>query len=586
MKNKKNQASDKSTLRRVFALTKPYTLLLILSGILAVAIVVSTLRIPILTGQAVDLIVGNGSVSFAPLKRILVNICGLIGVTAVCQWTMTALTNRVAYNVAREIRVEAFNRLQKLPVKYIDTQSHGDIVSRIITDADQFTEGLLMGFAQFFTGILTIVLTLVFMFRLSPLITLVVICVTPLSIFIAGFIAKKSHAHFKNQSEKRGAMTAVTEEMLEGISCVKAFGMEDAISERFKDVDKDLRDASFKAVFYSSITNPCTRFVNALVYAGVGIFGALFAISGGITVGGLTAFLSYASQYAKPFNEISGVVTELQNSLVCARRLFDLIDEKEETPDTDGAASLENINGKVELEHVNFSYTKETPLIQDLCVQAKPGRRVAIVGPTGCGKTTMINLLMRFYDVDSGAVRVDGQDIRTVTRDSLRAAYGMVLQDTWLKYGTIRENIAMGKPDASDEEIIAAAKEAYANSFIRRLPKGYDTLIDKGGANISAGQKQLLCVARVMLALPPMLILDEATSSIDTRTEIRVQKAFDKLMEGRTSFVVAHRLSTIRDADTILVMKDGRVIERGRHEELLARNGFYANLYNSQFEKA
>lgn len=583
MKKAKSSAR-RGTVRRILGLMKPYAPVLILSLVLAVAVVTTTLTIPVLTGQAVDAILGKGKVNFPVLGEILTKMCLVLGSTAAFQWCMTALTNRVAYGIVRDLRVAAFAKLQKLPLRYVDSHSHGDVVSRVITDVDQFSEGLLMGFAQLFTGVLTILMTLAFMFRLSAFITLVVICITPLSIFAAGFIARKSYVHFRDQSVKRGAMTAVVEEMVGGQSCVEAFNMQEKVCGKFNAADEDLRRASFKAVFYSSVTNPSTRFVNALVYAGVGISGALSALGGGITVGQLTAFLSYASQYAKPFNEISGVVTEMQNSVACAQRLFDLIDEKEEPADADGAAVLKDVRGNVALRNVRFSYRPDKPLIEGLDLEAEPGRRIAIVGPTGCGKTTLINLLMRFYDVDSGTIRVDGHDIRSVTRSSLRGSYGMVLQDTWLKHGTVRENIAMGKPDASGEEVEAAAKEAFAHGFIQRLPRGYDTVIGEDGDGLSAGQKQLLCIARVMLAVPPMLILDEATSSIDTRTEACIQKAFDKLMRGRTSFVVAHRLSTIRNADLILVMRDGRIIERGRHEELLAKGGFYAMLYNSQFE--
>jgi ATP-binding cassette, subfamily B, multidrug efflux pump len=572
----------RKTIVRVAALMRPYTVLLVLSMLLAVAVVVSTLYIPVLSGRAVDDIAGKGRVDFTSLGKILLKMCAVIGITAVSQWCMTVLTNHVAYKVVKDMRTAAFGKLQRLPLSYIDSHSRGDIVSRIITDVDQFSEGLLMGFAQLFTGVLTVFATLMFMFRLNPFITLVVIGITPVSMLVAAFIAKKTYVHFKNQSEKRGAVTSIVQEMIEGMSCVRTFNMMENVCCKFNNADEELRTASFKAVFYSSVTNPATRFCNALVFAGVGIFGALSAIAGSITVGELAAFLGYASQYTKPFNEISGVVTELQNSIACAQRLFELIDADEIPSDSSGV--LAGVQGNVSLKDVTFSYVADQPLIEGLSLNAAPGQRIAIVGPTGCGKTTLINLLMRFYDVNSGSIYIDGHDIRTVARDGLRSSFGMVLQDTWLKYGTVRENITMGKPGATDEETVHAAQEAYADGFIRRLPDGYDTIIGESGDTLSAGQKQLLCIARVMLAVPPMLILDEATSSIDTRTELYIQKAFDKLMEGRTSFVVAHRLSTIRNADKILVMKHGHIVETGKHEELLAAGGFYAELYNSQFE--
>ena len=585
MKTIKTGAVQKrKTIVRIASLMKPYTILLVLSLLLAVVVVVSTLYIPVLSGRAVDDIAGKGRVDFTSLGKILLKMCAVIGITAVSQWCMTVLTNHVAYKVVKDMRTAAFGKIQRLPLSYIDSHSRGDIVSRIITDVDQFSEGLLMGFAQLFTGILTILVTLIFMFRLNPFITLVVIGVTPVSMFVAAFIAKKTYVHFKNQSEKRGAVTSIVQEMVEGMSCVRTFNMMEKVCRKFDRADEELRTASFKAVFYSSVTNPATRFCNALVFAGVGIFGALSAVAGSITIGELAAFLGYASQYTKPFNEISGVVTELQNSTACAQRLFELIDADEIPPDSSCAAVLTGVKGNVSLNDVAFSYVPAEPLIEGLSLNVAPGQRIAIVGPTGCGKTTLINLLMRFYDVNAGSVSIDGHDIRTVTRNSLRSSYGMVLQDTWLKYGTVRENITMGKPDATDEETVHAAQEAYADGFIRRLPHGYDTIIGESGDTLSAGQKQLLCIARVMLAVPPMLILDEATSSIDTRTELYIQKAFDKLMEGRTSFVVAHRLSTIRNADRILVMKHGHIVETGKHEELLAAGGFYAELYNSQFE--
>ena len=584
MKHTENRTVKKQTLGRIFGLMKPYSWYLAASVVLAAVVVVSTLYVPVLSGNAIDDIAGKGRVDFAALGKILVRICALIGMTAISQWCMTVLTNHVVYNIVKDLRVAAFNRIQKLPLGYIDSHSHGDIVSRIITDTDQFSEGLLMGFAQLLTGVLTICITLAFMFRLNPYIALIVVGVTPLSMFVSAFIAKKTFVHFRSQSEKRGAVTSIVQEMIEGASCVRTFGMKDAVCARFNKADEELRTASFNAVFYSSVANPATRFCNALVFAGVGIFGALSVIGGGIAVGELAAFPGYASQYAKPFSDISGVVTELQNSIACAQRLFELIDEKEIAPEQKDAAVLSGVRGKVSLSDVSFSYVPGRDLIQGMSFTALTGQRIAIVGPTGCGKTTLINLLMRFYDVGGGTISVDGCDIRTVTRNSLRAAYGMVLQDTWLKYGTVRENIAMGRPEASDQEIRRAAEESFADGFIKRLPYGYDTFIGGDGDSLSAGQKQLLCIARVMLAVPPMLILDEATSSIDTRTEICIQKAFDKLMEGRTSFVVAHRLSTIRNADVILVMKDGRIVESGKHEELLAAGGSYAALYNSQFE--
>jgi ATP-binding cassette, subfamily B, multidrug efflux pump len=584
--NKIKLTANRDTVLRIIKLMKPYRWYLWTSVVLAVAVVISTLSIPILSGRAVDLITGKGLVKFEAVTRILITICFVLGITALSQWFMTIMTNHVAYKMVRDMRAAAFSKLQKLPLKFVDSHSHGDIVSRIITDVDQFSEGLLMGFAQLFTGVLTILITLVFMFRLNPFITLIVIAVTPVSIFVAGFIAKKSYIHFKNQSEKRGAMTAIVQEMIEGMSCVEAFDMQDTVCWKFNRKDEELRKASFKAVFYSSITNPSTRFVNALVYAGVAMSGALTVLTGGITIGQLTAFLGYASQYTKPFNEISGVVTELQNSLACAQRLFALIDEDEIAADSKNAAVLTNVQGTVTLDNVTFSYVPEQPLIENLCLSVQHGQRIAIVGPTGCGKTTVINLLMRFYELNSGTITIDGHTSTTVTRDSLRASYGMVLQDTWLKHGTVKENIAMGKPGATDQEILNAAKEAYADGFIRRLQNGYETIIGEDGGALSAGQKQLLCIARVILAVPPILILDEATSSIDTRTEICIQKAFDKLMAGRTSFVVAHRLSTIRNADLILVMKDGHIIESGNHNKLIAENGFYTRLYNSQFETA
>ncbi len=503
--------------------------------------------------------------------------------TAISQWLMNHINNIITYRVVKDIRTKAFGHLEVLPLSYIDSHPSGDIISRIIADIDQFSEGLLMGFTQFFTGLMTILGTLLFMVSINPLITLVVVVLTPISLFVASFIAKKTYVMFKHQSETRGELTTLTDEMLGNMKVVQAFGYQKEAEERFQTINNKLAGYSLRATFFSSITNPATRFVNSLVYAAVGITGAYAAIRGFMTVGQLTSFLSYANQYTKPFNEISGVVTELQNALASAARVFELINEKTILEDKKDATVLENVKGQVEIEHVNFSYTPDRPLIEDLNLSVKPGERVAIVGPTGCGKTTVINLLMRFYDVNSGSIKVEGKDIRDVTRKSLRTSYGMVLQETWLKSGTIRDNIAYGRPEATEEEIINAAKEAHAHSFIMRMPQGYDTVISEDGGNLSQGQKQLLCIARVMLCLPPMLILDEATSSIDTRTEIRVQKAFAKMMEGRTSFIVAHRLSTIREADMILVMRDGHIVEKGKHEELLAKNGFYAEIYNSQF---
>ena len=503
--------------------------------------------------------------------------------TAISQWLMNHINNIITYRVVKDIRTKAFGHLEVLPLSYIDSHPSGDIISRIIADIDQFSEGLLMGFTQFFTGVMTILGTLLFMVSINPLITLVVVVLTPISLFVASFIAKKTYVMFKHQSETRGELTTLTDEMLGNMKVVQAFGYQKEAEERFQTINNKLAGYSLRATFFSSITNPATRFVNSLVYAAVGITGAYAAIRGFMTVGQLTSFLSYANQYTKPFNEISGVVTELQNALASAARVFELINEKTILEDKKDATVLENVKGQVEIEHVNFSYTPDRPLIEDLNLSVKPGERVAIVGPTGCGKTTVINLLMRFYDVNSGSIKVEGKDIRDVTRKSLRTSYGMVLQETWLKSGTIRDNIAYGRPEATEEEIINAAKEAHAHSFIMRMPQGYDTVISEDGGNLSQGQKQLLCIARVMLCLPPMLILDEATSSIDTRTEIRVQKAFAKMMEGRTSFIVAHRLSTIREADMILVMRDGHIVEKGKHEELLAKNGFYAEIYNSQF---
>ena len=575
--------NSKSTMRRILILIKPYRLRMCLGILLAIVVVITTLLLPILAGKAVDTILGKDHVNFEKLAKIIIQMILAMMVTSVAQWLMSAINNSVVYRMIRDIRMQAFDKLQRLPISYIDGNSHGDIISRIINDVDQFSDGSLLGFSQLLTGVLTILLTLVFMFSVSIRITLVVILVTPLSMFVAAFIAKKSYVHFKNQSTRRGEMTGIVDEMVGGISTIKAFGVEEVALDSFKQADENLRDAYVKATFFSSISNPATRFVNALVYAGVGITGAFLAISGYISVGQLASVLSYAQQYTKPFNDISGVVTELQNSIACAARVFALIDESEIVADPENAVELKNVEGNVKLENVEFSYVPDKKFIDNLNIDVKKGQRVAFVGPTGCGKTTVINLLMRFYEITGGRISVEGISTKEVTRDSLVKSFGMVLQDTWLKSGTIRENIAMGKPDASMEEIVAAAKEAYADGFIRRLPNGYDTVITEGGENFSAGQRQLLCIARVMLCLPPILILDEATSSIDTRTELKIQDAFDKMMQGRTSFIVAHRLSTIQSADVIMVMKDGHIIESGKHEKLLEKKGFYANLYNSQF---
>ena len=580
-----DRASSMGTLRRVLGFLSPHAAALVTSGLLAAAVTVTTLLVPVLSGRAVDCLVGPGEVDGAGLLDALRLLALSIAGTAVSQWLLTALTNRVAYDVVRDMRVAAFSKLQRLPLSYLDSHRHGDVVNRIVTDVDQFSNGLVMTFQQFFTGVLTIVLTLAFMFSLNPLVTLVVAAVTPLSIVAAKAIAGRGYTYFHDQSARRGELTALVEEYVGGKGVVEAFDAQDIAQGRFEQVDDRLAKASFRAVFYSSLINPTTRFVNALVYAGVGIFGALAAIDGALTVGGLTAFLSYANQYTKPFNDISEVVTELQNSLACAARLFELLDEREEEPDASDALELAHVRGQVDISHVDFSYVPGHPLIRDFELHVRPGERVAIVGPTGCGKTTLINLLMRFYDVDSGSISVDGHDVRSVTRRSLRAAWGMVLQETWVKSASVRDNIALGRPDASDEEVRAAARAAFANEFIERMPHGYDTVLGGEEAAVSAGQRQLLCIARAMLADAPMLILDEATSNIDTRTEVKVQAAFSRLMEGRTSFVVAHRLSTVRDADLIAAMRDGRIVETGTHDELLARGGFYASLFRSQFER-
>ena len=575
--------NNKETMKRVLKYIRKYTPALVLSLLLAGLTVLLTLYIPILTGNAVDLIIGKGQVDMPGIFAIMIKIAIVMIITAAGQWVMNTCNNYITYHVIRDIRTDAFAKLEILPLKYLDAHAYGDIVSRVVADVDTFADGLLMGFTQLFTGVLTILCTLGFMLVTNVPITLVVVCITPVSFLVAKFIATKTYSMFKEQSETRGEQTSLIEEMIDNQKIVNTFSRGEAVKSKFGEINGRLQKCSLKAIFFSSITNPATRFVNSLVYAGVGVFGALVAIKGGISVGRLSCFLSYANQYTKPFNEISGVVTELQNAFVCAGRIFELIDEEPQVPDATDASVLEEAQGNVDLENVYFQYVPEKKLIQNFNLQVKPGQRVAIVGPTGCGKTTVINLLMRFYDVNSGSIKVDGTDIRDITRGSLRTNYGMVLQETWLRSGTIRDNICMGKPDATEEEIIRAAKASHAYGFIKRLPKGYDTVITEDGGSLSQGQKQLLCITRVMLCLPPMLILDEATSSIDTRTEIKIQNAFATMMEGRTSFIVAHRLSTIQSADVILVMKDGNIIEQGNHETLLAQGGFYANLYNSQF---
>lgn len=585
--SKKNTA-QKGTLRKVLKYVQRHGFFMVLSILFAAITVALTLYTPILIGDAIDLIVGKGQVDFAGIAAILIKTGIIIGITALIQWLMNTINNRITYHVVRDIRNEAFRKIEILPLSYIDAHPYGDIVNRVIADADQFADGLLMGFTQLFTGIVTILGTLFFLFSISWQIAIVVVIVTPLSLFIARFIANRTYRMFRVQSETRGQQTAFIDEMIGNQKVVQAFSHEGEALEEFDRINDRLADCSLKATFYSSLTNPCTRFVNSVVYAGVALAGALICIAtaGAVnpfTIGQLSACLSYANQYTKPFNEISGVVTELQNALACASRLFELIEEEPQIPEPADAVELADVKGSVGLNDVSFSYVPDRKLIEGLNLSVKPGQRIAIVGPTGCGKTTIINLLMRFYDVNSGSITVEGTDIRNATRNSLRSSYGMVLQETWLRSGTIRDNIVMGKPDATDEEIIAAAKASHAHSFIKRLPQGYDTVITEDGGSLSQGQKQLLCITRVMLCLPPMLILDEATSSIDTRTEIKIQDSFAKMMNGRTSFIVAHRLSTIREADVILVMKDGHIIEQGNHEELLAKNGFYANLYNSQF---
>lgn len=579
----KEKKVQKSTLMKVFGYIKDYMPFLILSIIFAALSVVLTLYLPILIGDAIDMVVGKGDVDFDGIfSKAKVGLV-IILLTAISQWLMNVCNNRMTYGVVRDIRMDAFDKIQSLPVSYIDSHSHGDMVSRVISDVDTFADGLLMGFTQLFTGLTTIIGTLLFMLSINIKITVVVVCVTPVSLFVASFIAKKTYSMFKLQSETRGEQTALIEEMIGNQKVVQAFSYEEKALTRFEEINNRLQKYSLRAIFFSSLTNPCTRFVNSLVYASVGVFGAISALAGGISIGQLSCLLSYANQYTKPFNEISGVITELQNALACAERIFELIEEESEIADSEDAYEFENVNGDVSFENVYFSYTDEQKLIEDFNLEVKKGQRIAIVGPTGCGKTTLINLLMRFYDTNKGTIKVDGKKITDIKRESLRRNYGMVLQETWLKAGTIKENITMGKPDATDEEIINAAKASHAHSFIKRLPNGYDTVITEDGGNLSQGQKQLLCITRVMLCLPPMLILDEATSSIDTRTEIKIQKAFLAMMEGRTSFIVAHRLSTIREADIILVMKDGKIIEQGTHESLLELKGFYYNLYNSQF---
>ena len=582
-KNKLTPQQRKATLNRVLHKIRPYSAFVVCSLLVAAVSVAAQLYIPILCGDAIDKMLGKGNVDLAGVLRIAVSILVVAVVAALAQWLLSVCNNRITFSVSRDLRNEALRKIQTLPLSYLDSHPSGDIVSRMVADVDTFADGLLMGFTQLFSGILTIFGTLLFMLRENVPITLVVVCITPLSLVVAGFLAKRSYGYFQSQSTVRGKQTALVNEMIEGQKVVQAFGHEAESLAAFDEVNGQLQDVSLKAIFFSSLTNPATRFVNNIVYAGVGLVGALYAVRGGITIGQLSVFLSYANQYTKPFNEISGVVTELQNALACAARVFELLDAEDQVPEAENAAALQP-DGHVQLQDVSFRYLPDRPLIEGLSLDVQPGQRIAIVGPTGCGKTTLINLLMRFYDVNSGSIRVSGTDIRDVTRASLRGSYGMVLQDTWLRAGTVRENIAYGKPDATMDEVIAAAKAAHAHSFIRRLPDGYDTVIAEDGGNISQGQKQLLCIARVMLCLPPMLILDEATSSIDTRTEVRIQKAFARMMQGRTSFIVAHRLSTIREADVILVMKDGHIVEQGNHDQLLAQGGFYAKLYNSQFE--
>ena len=582
-KSKLTPEQRSATLRRVLRRIRPYSFFVLCSLIVAAVSVAAQLYIPILCGDAIDAMLGAGNVQMASVLKIIARILIVAAAAAFAQWLLSVCNNRITFSVSRDLRNAALRKIQSLPLSYLDSHPSGDIVSRMIADVDTFADGLLMGFTQLFSGLLTIFGTLLFMLSENVPITLVVVCITPLSLVVASFLAKRSYGYFQSQTRVRGEQTALVNEMIEGQKVVQAFGHEAESLASFDEVNTRLQDVSLKAIFFSSLTNPATRFVNNIVYAGVGLVGAVYAVRGGITIGQLSVFLSYANQYTKPFNEISGVVTELQNALACAARVFELLDAEDQIPEADHAAQLVP-DGHVQLENVSFRYLPDRPLIEGLSLDVKPGQRIAIVGPTGCGKTTLINLLMRFYDVNGGSIKVSGTDIRDVTRASLRGSYGMVLQDTWLRAGTIRENIAYGKPDATEEEVIAAAKAAHAHSFIRRLPNGYDTVIAEDGGNISQGQKQLLCIARVMLCLPPMLILDEATSSIDTRTEVRIQAAFAQMMKGRTSFIVAHRLSTIREADVILVMQDGHIVEQGNHDELLAKGGFYAKLYNSQFE--
>lgn len=582
---KHKNTSNKGTISKAIKYIKNYSYLLLLSIILATVTVALSLYIPVLVGNAVDLIVGKGRVDFEGVIKILFRIGVVAGIGALLQWVMNIVNNRITFHVIKDIREEAFRKIQRLPLGYLDTKPYGEIVSRIIADVDQFADGLLMGFTQLFTGIVTILGTLIFMISISWKISIVVVVLTPLSLFVAKFIATRTYSMFQRQSEIRANQTSFIDEMISNQKVVQAFSHEDENQQEFDKINEELEQASLKAIFYSSLTNPSTRFINSVVYAAVGLTGALAVVSGGITVGGLTSFLSYANQYTKPFNEISGVITELQNALACAARIFELIEAEPQKPDKDNAYVLNDAKGQIIIEDVDFSYNPEKRLIENLNLNVKPGQRVAIVGPTGSGKTTIINLLMRFYDVNNGSIKVDKEDIRDITRKSLRSSYGMVLQETWLRRGTISDNIIMGKPDATEEEIINAAKAAHAHSFIKRLPNGYDTVINEGGGSLSQGEKQLLCITRVMLCLPPMLILDEATSSIDTRSELKIQEAFARLMTGKTSFIVAHRLSTIREADIILVLKDGSIIEQGKHDQLLKKKGFYAKLYNSQFEK-
>ena len=576
---------QKETIKKVLNYVRKYWFLMILSIVFAFITVALTLYVPILVGRVIDFIVGPGNVNFAGMKEIMVQICVIVALTAILQWIMNSINNKITYQVIRDVRNEAIAKLEILPLSYIDSHPSGEIVSRIIADVDQFADGLLMGFTQLFSGVMTILMTLIFMLSIHPKITIVVVVLTPLSLLVANFVAKHTFSMFKLQSETRAEQTSLIDEMIGNQKVVQAFTREDEALEQFGEINERLKDCSLRATFYSSLTNPCTRFINSLVYAAVGLTGAIAAIHGNISVGNLSCFLSYAKQYTKPFNEISGVVTELQNAIACAGKIFELIEETPQIPDAAEAVELDAVEGNVEISHVDFSYKKGQKLIEDLNLSVTKGQRVAIVGPTGCGKTTLINLLMRFYDVDKGEIFVDGKEMKEVTRHSLRRNYGMVLQETWLKEGTIFENLVMGKPDATMEEVVEAAKASHAHSFIKRLPQGYDTYITEDGGSLSQGQKQLLCIARIMLSLPPMLILDEATSSIDTRTEIKIQQAFHKMMEGRTSFIVAHRLSTIRESDVILVMKEGQIIEQGNHEELLKQQGFYAELYNSQFAK-